>query len=168
MPLLFSYGSNNPTQLGERLGRPIKGTAAYLEGYSRVFRAWSKRWNGGVASLEPDPSRTTYGYVERVTEKELKILDGWERGYQRTPFQVQAASGDNWETKTAIAYVCLDKTYNKPSQEYLEAIVNTINSFWSEEDQTVTIDDIPLRRNSEHPHSFSHPLAEPPETRVNL
>lgn len=157
MALLFSYGSNNPTQLGERLGRPISGRAAFLEGYGRVFRAWSQRWNGGVASLEEDPSRTTYGYVEKVTEDELKILDGWEKGYQRTPFQVQVARGDGWETKTAIAYVCLSKTYNKPSQQYLEAIVKTINAFWSD-DHEITVDDIPLKRNPEHPHSFGHPL----------
>jgi hypothetical protein len=158
MPLLFSYGSNNPTQLGERLGRPIGGKAAFLEGYGRVFRAWSKRWNGGVASLEEDSSRKTYGYVERVTEEELKILDGWEKGYQRIPFQVHVAKGDGWETKTAIAYVCLSKTYNKPSRQYLEAIIKTINAFWSD-DHEITVDNIPLKRNPEHPHSFSHPLA---------
>jgi len=157
MPLLFSYGSNNPTQLGERLGRPIGGTAAYLEGYGRVFRAWSKRWNGGVASLEPDPARTTYGYVEKVTEKDLEILDGYEKGYERTPFKVQVAKGNTYVTKTAIAYVCPNKIYNKPSQQYLEAVVKTINAFW--EEGKVTVSDIPLKRNPEHPHSFSHPLA---------
>lgn len=159
MPLLFSYGSNNPTQLGERLGRPIGGTAARLEGYGRVFRAWSKRWNGGVASLEPDLSRTTYGYVEKVTEQELAILDGYEKGYQRTPLQVQVAKGDGWTPKTAIAYICLNQTYNKPSRQYLEAVVKTINAFWSGDNGTVTVEDIPLRRNPEHPHSFSKPLA---------
>lgn len=150
--LLFSYGSNNPTQLSSRLNRPVVGTAARLPHYGRVFRGFSSKWGGGVASIEPDPKRTVFGYVEPVTERELQILDGHEgvaNGiYRREEIEVEVRQPNgNWLTKPAIAYVHNKKTYSKPSDSYLRAVVATINAFWSEDGQPVTIEDIPLKRN---------------------
>ena len=65
--LLFSYGSNSPKQLAERLGHPVEGRAAYAEGWMRVFRGYSERWQGAVASLLPSRGQKTYGYVAEVS-----------------------------------------------------------------------------------------------------
>jgi hypothetical protein len=48
---LFSYGSNHPDQLADRLERVVRGYGASLHGYRRVFRGHSQLWGGGVASL---------------------------------------------------------------------------------------------------------------------
>lgn len=147
---LFCYGSNNPERLGQRLGRTIEGVAAYLPGYQRVFRGYSRTWESGVASLEAKRGAATYGYATQVTAEELEKLDIFEGtaigAYRRQQFQIRLQEDDDRERRVrAYAYVSLSDTYNEPSQEYLEAIVKTINSFWTEDGEEITTDDIPKR-----------------------
>ena len=54
MPYLFSYGSNNITQLSQRIKRNILKSEiipAYIEDYTRIFCFYSSTWNGSVASI---------------------------------------------------------------------------------------------------------------------
>mgnify|MGYP000104583651 CR=1 FL=1 len=148
---LFCYGSNNPQRLGERLGRPIEGVAAYLPGYERVFRGFSKSWGCGVASLEPTdvPQQAVYGYATHISVVELERLDLFEgvglRAYQRKSFRILLKDGGE-KYITAYAYVSTSGEFNAPSRSYLDAIVNTIAPFWREADgRKVTIRGIPIR-----------------------
>jgi gamma-glutamylcyclotransferase (GGCT)/AIG2-like uncharacterized protein YtfP len=163
MALLFCYGSNNPEQLSQRLLRPVRGTAAFAPGYGRVFRGYSQKWGGGVASIEVDPDRITYGYVEKVTEDDLQRLDEFEGVasgfYRREMINVQVRQPDgSYKTKNAIAYINNKTNYKAPSAKYLRAITLTINSFWNQDGHEVTISDIPLR-NPEN-YCRCNPLCE--------
>lgn len=130
MPLLFCYGSNNPSQLAERIGRPRSMEAAYAPKHKRVFRGWSHNWGGGVASLASSTKRPAYGYVADVTAAQLREMDRYEGvgygNYERRNIDVVV----DGRKKKAVAYVSLSKEFNQPSEAYLEAVARTIGAFW--------------------------------------
>ena len=131
MPYLFSYGSNSPRQLSERLGRPVTGERASVADYRRVFRGHSQRWGGGVASLERSAQDRVYGYVERVSDAELNALDRFEGvglgKYKRIKVPAQMGS----QRRDAVAYVSTSTTFTQPTRAYLEAVAETIGAFWT-------------------------------------
>ena len=145
MPLLFCYGSNHPGQLAERLGHETKNTGAYAPGWGRVFRGWSSRWGGGVASLVRIKDVTTYGYVAAVTASDLDAMDVYEGEatghYERATVDVVVGSAK----KKAIAYLATVRDKHKPSKEYLAAVAKTIGAFWEGADGPVRPSDITIR-----------------------
>ena len=145
---LFSYGSNSPRQLAERLGHSVKGRGAYVEGYLRAFRGWSSRWEGGVATLIPGRGMT-FGYIAEVTPDDLAILDRYEGvatgNYRRVSMQVTTNDG---ETVQAIAYLASSSEKNAPSRAYKRAVAETIGAFWEGEGGPVTEADITVRNPS--------------------
>jgi gamma-glutamylcyclotransferase (GGCT)/AIG2-like uncharacterized protein YtfP len=128
--LLFCYGSNNPAQLRKRIGEPKSMEGAYAPSHSRVFRGWSKKWQGGVASLVPSTKRHAYGYVAEVTEDQLALMDQYEGvasgNYVRKTIPVVV----NGEATKAIAYVSTSEEFNQPTDAYLQAVLKTIRAFW--------------------------------------
>jgi gamma-glutamylcyclotransferase (GGCT)/AIG2-like uncharacterized protein YtfP len=170
MPWLFSYGSNHPEQLSERLGRrDLELQQARLVDYWRVFRGYSARWQGGVASVEPSPGFSVYGFIAHVTAADLATLDRYEgvpRSYRRLTVQVEVpgsySRGTHGEalsayrrgargavpggTVQAVVYVSQSREFNPPSREYLEAVARTISVFWrSSTGAPVRWSDIPVR-----------------------
>ena len=151
MPLLFSYGSNSPTQLSERIGRRVKGSAAYLPAHGRYFRGWSRRWEGGVATVLPNEDLTVYGYVANVTPDELHILDRREGvlmrrpSYKRIRKRVYVRKGRDYVPKYAQIYVSLSTEHYPPSTAYHEAVVKTISAFWQGKEGRITKKDVPVR-----------------------
>ena len=151
MPLLFSYGSNSPAQLSERLERKIKGSAAYLPAHGRYFRGWSRRWKGGVATVLPNEDLTVYGYVANVTPDELHILDRREGvlmrrpSYKRIRKRVYVRKGRDYVPKYAQIYVSLSTEHYPPSTAYHEAVAETISAFWQGKEGRVTKKDVPVR-----------------------
>jgi|SRR5271165_1500851 len=138
MTYLFSYGSNNPAQLEERLGHDVEMFAAYLPGYCRVFRGFSRRWGGGTASLEPC-ERTTYGYVAVVSARDLTTLDRYEGVgagiYRREIVHVRAQDvRDAAGLLRAVAYVHTSNVFSAPTRAYLDAVARTIGTFWHNPD----------------------------------
>jgi hypothetical protein len=139
---LFCYGSNNLKQLSERVGadlnspqmRPIPAASLHKK---RVFRGYSNNWGGGTASLETSRSRPAYGFIVKLTDAQLDILDRYEgvgrpNGYKRITTEVETygADGRKLGPVLAIAYVHTNTTFNKPSQAYLEAVAKTIGTCW--------------------------------------
>lgn len=143
---LFSYGSNSPRQLAERLGHPVQGRAAFVDGYLRAFRGWSQRWEGGVATLIPGRGKT-YGYVAEVTPADLAVLDRYEGvatgNYYRETMTVTTDDG----TVQAIAYLASSAEKNAPSRAYKRAVAETIGAFWEGSNGPVTEEDITVRNN---------------------
>lgn len=144
--LLFSYGSNHPGQLAERLGHPVQGKAAFAEGWMRVFRGYSERWEGSVATLVRADGHKTYGYVAEVSPHDLSVLDGYEGSrYTRTQIMVTLMDGT---TRSAIVYIRPEGEPFRipPSRKYVEAIVKTISGFWKSADgKPVRVSSIPIR-----------------------
>jgi len=145
MALLFSYGSNHPAQLAERLEHPVETRSAYVDNYARAFRGRSQRWGGGVATLIPQSGARTYGHAADVTPADLRVLDAREgvpASYTRTKLTVKVDGG------TAVAWVYLARSAEvvPPSRPYLEAIAKTINAHWTGEGgRPVTWRDITVR-----------------------
>jgi len=130
--LLFSYGSNHPAQMAERLGHDVATVGAYAPGYVRAFRGFSSRWGGGVATLVKQRGGVVYGLVAPVTKEDLARMDRFEGvasgNYKRMKLPVVLQTG---EKAQAIAYVATSKEFNEPSREYLEAVARTVRTHWS-------------------------------------
>ena len=147
---LFSYGSNNPKQLSDRLEYWVRGAqGAYADGWQRVFRGYSRNWGGGVASLLRKSGSTTYGYVAPVTAEDLDLLDRYEGvrsgNYKRQQITVTTADG---EEIRAVAYISRSREFNEPTKAYLRATAKTIGQFWSGSGGPVKVSDIPIRNPS--------------------
>lgn len=134
MAWLFCYGSNHVEQLLERIEKTsVTTVGAWLPGYRRVFRGWSDRWGGGVASLKKDDDGVVYGYIAKVTNDDLDVLDRYEGvasgKYKRKTISVETNDG----SKKAIAYVSMSTEHNSPSLKYLKACAKTVGEFWTGE-----------------------------------
>ena len=142
---LFSYGSNHPAQLAERLEHPVLTLPAYLPGWQRVFRGMSRGWGGGVASIAKKRGATTYGLAVQVTAADLKKMDRFEGvpfAYVRR--RVELVVGD--EKKRGIAYVAVSREHNAPTRAYLEAVAKTSSAHWAAETGgRVRPEEIPIR-----------------------
>lgn len=143
--LLFSYGSNGPDQLKERLKRDVDGEPAHLPGWGRVFRGHSPRWGGAVATLEADSERVAYGWVCEVDEADLETLDRYEGvaqgAYRRVMLSVLVRRGDHDERARAVAYVRARPPQQDPaappSNAYRAAVARTVGAFWCNPDGSV-------------------------------
>ncbi len=123
---LFSYGSNNAEQLKKRLEKKhaLPKYPACLQDHARIFAGYSKRWNGGVASIIEANGINVYGTVTKVTETDLEKLDKYEIGYEK---QWKTVVLKNGEKVKAIVYVKEDNSYyHPPSESYLRAIHKTL------------------------------------------
>jgi len=143
--MLFSYGSNDKRQLAKRLGRRVEPEPGYVRGYRRVFRGFSRKWGGGVASLERHRESITYGALVPIDEEELAILDRYEGvatgNYQRHEATVERP---DQEPVLAVVYIATSPEYNEPTRAYLEQIARTVGQMW-QSDPPVTWRSFPLR-----------------------
>lgn len=147
MSLLFSYGSNHPLQMAERLGHDVRTMGAYLPGYVRAFRGFSRRWGGGVATLKKQAGGVVFGLVAPVSASDIETMDRFEGvasgNYKRMSVNVILADGSKAK---AIAYVSTSNEFNQPTKEYLEAVAKTVSTHWSGDGGTkVTWRDIDIR-----------------------
>jgi gas vesicle protein len=165
--LLFSYGSNSTVQLAERLKRPVSGLGAFVEGRQRVFRGWSNKWGGGVASLQRAPSSVTYGYVTDVTDEDLDMLDRFEGvasgSYARRIFKVKVCEAHAVIPSSATAYISLSKKFAPPSAEYLEAVSRTVSAFWNRAEPK----DFPIRLAASVSYNCGSARCPPYRSRTN-
>lgn len=141
---LFCYGSNNPQQLKERLGRTvtIKYKAKALRKkrfFTNSYAAVSQGKGGVVTMLPGDVGDTVLGYVTEVTENELKILDIYEgvqyKKYERIILTVHVRENSGREYPISVFTYVMTKDFIenrsvgklKPSSDYLRKIVETVN-----------------------------------------
>ena len=127
MPLYFSYGSNlDPDQMRRRCSSSQTVGAAVIRGYLLTFPRRSQRWGGGVAGVEPDEGSVVHVAVYRLSDIDLKRLDGFEGvnegRYRREEVEVAMADGG---TESVTLYVASPEPGGpfKPSSDYLAAII---------------------------------------------
>ncbi len=117
----FAYGSDlDRKQLAERFPGCRTRFTASLPNYRLVFVGWSRRWRGGVASIQPSRGDKVMGGIYELPDNDLPRLDGQE-GYpdvnDRVKVTVFRDTGDPVE---AITYIYKKQPEeNKPSAEYL-------------------------------------------------
>lgn len=129
---LFSYGSNSPEQLAYRLGHAVVAVPAWTNGWRRVYRGHSRKWSGGVGSLEPAMD-TVLGSAAKVDETDLGILDLYEgvpRNYFRATIPIYVIGDDGEQQVEAAVYLSTATEGALPCRQYLEAIAENINSVW--------------------------------------
>ena len=150
---LFCFGSNNPTQLTERLSLPSDAAQAWkqqckkarLLDHQRVFRGLSKRWGGGTASVVFSKNHVVYGFVAYVTEEQLHILDRREGVFMNPPKYMRSQLDIDVEGQMVSShlYIATSTIFHPPTEPYLQSVLETISSFWPEIG-IVDIKDIPI------------------------
>ena len=123
MMLYFAYGSNmSAARMKQRLGWEAPRRAATLRDFELVFDqagfndpAWSP------ANIRSEQGGLVEGMVYEVEEKDLKILDGYEKYYQRLEVKVMAAQEKKLD---AVTYLSKKSRGEKPPiQEYLNFLL---------------------------------------------
>ncbi len=120
----FAYASNlNRRQMAERCPEAKPKFTATLPNWKLIFAGWSREWHGGKASIKPYRGEKVSGAIYEVTEKDLKLLDGYEGYpdiYNRINVVVFTDAGDAIEVTTYVKVQQSEET--QPSKEYLATI----------------------------------------------
>lgn len=136
--LCFAYGSNmDPAQMRERCPESdLSWFVAEAREWKLCFPRCSKKRDGGVASIVPDPtgSQPVWGVVFSVTDRDLERLDRYEGvtsgKYRREPLEVLDQKGTRYKVWAYFAVVQDNppKEY-EPSQEYIELFIRGTEYF---------------------------------------
>ena len=132
MILYFAYGSNmSAARMKQRLGWEASRRAATLINFHLVFdQAGFNDPSWSPANIRSEQGGLVEGMVYEVEEKDLKILDGYEKYYQRLEVKVMAAKEKKLD---AVTYLSKKSRGEKPpTQEYLNFLLEG-KSFLSRE-----------------------------------
>ncbi len=132
MILYFAYGSNmSAARMKQRLGWEAPRRAATLKDFQLVFdQAGFNDPSWSPANIRSEQGGLVEGMVYEVEEKDLKILDGYEKYYQRLEVKVMEVKGKNLD---AVTYLSKKSRGEKPpTQEYLNFLLEG-KSFLSRE-----------------------------------
>lgn len=124
----FAYGSNlSRGQMSKRCPDSQPKCIATLRNHKLIFTGYSKKWDGGVASVKPFKCEIVIGAVYEISERDKDQLDiceghnlNYPRGYNRENITVFTNDGDRMEVITYIKRKQSDE--RSPSQKYLKAI----------------------------------------------
>lgn len=88
--VVFAYGSNmcSGRFRAYRVAPEVEGRAALLTGYALRFNKRSQD-GSGKANVESQEGAQTWGVLYTISEKDLKILDDGEKGYDRVKMLVR-------------------------------------------------------------------------------
>ena len=118
-------------RMKQRLGWEAPRRAASLKDFQLVFdQAGFNDPSWSPANIRPEQGGLVEGMVYEVEEKDLKILDGYEKYYQRLEVKVMAAKEKKMD---AVTYLSKKPRGGKPpTQEYLNFLLEG-KSFLSRE-----------------------------------
>jgi len=94
---------------------------ARLPGYRLGFVTDETGYDGGVATIVPDPASEVYGVLWEIDDTHLAALDEWETypvAYRRHTITVHAP-----EPVEALVYVANFSSPEPPSDRYLDVIL---------------------------------------------
>jgi hypothetical protein len=124
---LFCYGSNSIKQLQQRLhiNEKISWKKAYINNYVRIFAGYSKRWNGGIASIFPCDGKKVYGILVKLKVEDFELLNSYECGYHLKILDVCINSTNIVQS---FVYIKTNNIFKKmPSDSYMNAINSMLN-----------------------------------------
>jgi len=140
----FGYGSNNPAQMGERIGKPLfKQGIGILNGYAFTYQGRSDKWHCGTANVSPSSGQRVFGILySGMEEDDFNVLDNFEAvatdplgndvgRYRREKVNVYFESEDR--VVEAVCYVMtghkpIDRQLYPPSNRYLNACLETAHT----------------------------------------
>jgi len=128
--LFFAYGSNmNPGQISSRCYKPEACAIARLFGHSLSFYGWSKRWDGGEATVTPKTGEEVWGVVYKLTLSDSERLDSWQDvrldgtgAYFLYPTEVVDAEGNEYSVLLYKRFLSWEPC--SPSEEYMDAVIS--------------------------------------------
>lgn len=128
--LFFAYGSNmNPEQIASRCFKPEACAVACLPGYELSFYGHSRRWDGGEATVIPQPGEGVWGVVYKLTLADSERLDSWQDvrldgtgAYFHYPTVVMDAQGNEYPVLLYKRF--LSGEPGSPSREYLDTVIS--------------------------------------------
>jgi len=130
---VFSYGSNSINQLRARVDNlTLQSYPGYINDYKRIFCNYSKKWDGGIATVVPKKNNKTYGIIVYLTQSELEKLDSYEINYKKELLEciVMGEKKEKEEKIICIVYISNNNTWvQPPSQQYLTAIKVMLEEF---------------------------------------
>ena len=125
MTLYAAYGSNlDPRQMLQRAPHsPHLGTG-WLRGWRLTFGGEEIGWEGAIATLAEDMLSSVFVSIYDLTKDDENNLDDWEgvntNLYSKIRVRVDMLSG----TQLCYVYVLNSFEGGKPSQRYLEIMIN--------------------------------------------
>ncbi len=125
--LYFAYGSNmNAARMRERVGWDAPRFAVRLPDYELHFNKEIPSYGWCAANIVPAPGKQVEGIAYEVEERELAILDGYEKvaegHYERQAMQVLRVEDDS--PCDVIVYVALRTGPDRPpTREYLNHLL---------------------------------------------
>lgn len=123
----FAYGVNlNEDRFRGRCPSIKFISKAILEDYEYTFPRRHRNWEGGVAGVSKKLNSIVEGVIYTISDTDMKKLDEIENipGGEYTREKVTVTLKDNSTDMVWIYIPCPDeKKYYKPSQEYIEKIV---------------------------------------------
>jgi gamma-glutamylcyclotransferase (GGCT)/AIG2-like uncharacterized protein YtfP len=129
---LFSYGSNHPLQLGDRIGRTILPEdiiAGKLCNHKIAYVGHSYKWRGAIATVKRSRAVDVLGYLTDLSKEELAIIDTYEGVktgfYRRSKRTIQTMQGP----LKAIVYICNNEDEGYPSEDYRKAVSLTRDTY---------------------------------------
>jgi len=132
---LFSYGSNSPKRLAERLGHKVTCAPAVAYDRERTYVGHSKTWGGAVATLVPVHGGRVEGGACLVSEADLKALDvheGVPTKYRRQTVAVTLHPSSATKSRKVVALAYLAAPGNQklgaPTIPYLQAVLDNLNA----------------------------------------
>ena len=123
MKIYFAYGSNmSASRMKKRLGWEAFRQSASLKGFELVFdQSGFNEFHWSPANIKPVQEGVVEGILYEVEEKDLKILDNYEKYYQR--LEVEVLDSLN-HAKKAVTYLSQNPRETKPpTQEYLNFLL---------------------------------------------
>jgi cation transport regulator ChaC len=125
----FAYGSNlNPEQMGSRCRQPKAIAVARLPDHQLAFFGYSKKWDGGEATLIRQPGDVLWGVVYQLSFADAEHLDSWQdvRLDGTGPyFHYPVVVADDRRNNYSVLLYKKDAAgaLNPPSREHLDYII---------------------------------------------
>ena len=132
MPWVFLYSDLEPAALATTLGRaPFVSLPASLPKYQISFKGKSRKWGGGLATLEKKSKAWVYGSIHLLPPEDIKKLDSYYSYFKKivVPILIDATQ----DKVKAETYIIKDATYADPSDEYIKAMLKHLKFFWGQE-----------------------------------
>ena len=144
----FAYGSNlNVAQMKKRIGEWKAERKAALKNYRLTFNGYSAKWdNKGVADIVESEGNSVKGAIYRISEEQLAILDICEgykgiegrniynRNVPERPMYVISGGEEVGVVTYYVADAARQSKFNKPSDKYLETIIEGLRHHgWGED-----------------------------------
>ena len=120
----FAYASNlNKKQMKERCPAAKPVSIVILHHYKLAFSNWSRKWRGGVATIQPFRGERVLGAIYELSEEDLRRLDKYQGApdlYTRVNVGVNDDFGGLIEAVTYVRTGRADEA--QPSKEYVAVI----------------------------------------------